>query len=112
MKVLLIDERPGTLEFFGESIFNFGYKTGIATCKDDIINMLSTGQYEVILTNGGSRGLDVVQHIKSKDPSVYVICMTESPKNQSESYTGADLYLQRPLMVSRLRQVINDKLYH
>lgn len=112
MKVLLIDERPGTLEFFEETIFNFGYKTGIANSKDDIINMLLTGQYEVILSNGGIRGLDIVEHIKSKDASVYVICMTESSNNPSIHYSGADLYLQRPLMVSRLRQVIADKFNH
>ena len=112
MKVLLIDERPGTLEFFGESIVNFGYKTGIAKDRDEIIPMLADDQYDVILTNGGSRGLDIVKHLKAKLPSVFVICMTGSQKDQNGNYLGADLYLQRPFRVSKLRQALEDQLYH
>jgi len=112
MKILLIDERPGTLDFFGETMFNYGYKTGIAKVKDEIIPMLANNQYDVILTNGDSRGIDIVNQVKSKHSSVFVICMKGSERNESGYYTGADLYLERPLRVSRLRQAIENQLYH
>jgi DNA-binding response OmpR family regulator len=112
MKVLLIDERSDTLDFFGESINNFGYKTGIAQGRDEILPMLSDGNFDVILTNGGSRGLDIVNQIKEKIPSVFVICMKGSQKDESGLNGGADLYLQRPFRSSRLRQAIEDQLFH
>jgi DNA-binding response OmpR family regulator len=111
LQILLIDERPGTLEFFGEAMFNYGYKTGIARGRDEIIPMLANGQYDVILTNGGSRGIDIIKQIKSQVSSVYVICMKGSEHTELCDYAGADLYLERPLRVSSLRQAIENQLY-
>jgi DNA-binding response OmpR family regulator len=112
MKVLLIDERPDALEFLGESIVNFGYKTGVAKDKTEIVPMLSDDQYEVVLTNGGGRDIDIDQYIRAKYPSVFIVQMTLSHKKEEKEHNGVDLYLRRPFEISKLRSVIRTPLRH
>lgn len=112
MKVLLIDERSDTLEFLGESIFNYGFKIGVAKTIEDIIPMLGDTQFEVVLTNGGRKSLSMLHHIKEQVPSVFIICVSGSQKNAEEKCSEADLYLYRPLRASKLKQAIASHIVH
>jgi DNA-binding response OmpR family regulator len=112
MKVLLIDERPGTLEFFGESIVNLGYKTGIAMSKSDIFAMLAENQYDIVMTNGASKELDIEKEIRSKYDSIFVVYLSSSKTAMECTHSGADMYLQRPFVASELRQAIKKPFTH
>lgn len=111
MKILLIDERPGTLEFLGENIVNFGYKTGVASDKSDIVPMLLDDKYDIVLANNGNGDGDFDELIRSQCPSVFIIHMTLS-EEQRKGKNGVDLYLERPFESSRLRSAISTFLCH
>jgi DNA-binding response OmpR family regulator len=102
MKILLIDERSDTLNFLCENLVNFGYKTGIAKNKVEIISMLSDDQYNVIVTNDCARELDVDQSIRSEYPLVFAVFLSASDKKEKTENHGVDLYLYRPLEVHKL----------
>jgi DNA-binding response OmpR family regulator len=112
MKVLLIDERSDTLEFFNGSIVNLGYKTGIAKNKSDIFSMLSKDQYDIILTNGASKELNIDKDVRSKYKSVFVIYLSASENKKAHKHSGADVYLRRPFVASELRQAIKRPFAH
>lgn len=112
MKVLLIDERPDTLEFFGESMVNLGYKTGIAKDTSEIFSMLSENQYDIVLTNGASKELDIDKDIRSKYDSIYVVYLSASTDKSKSKHSGADMYLHRPFVASDLRQAIKRPFTH
>jgi DNA-binding response OmpR family regulator len=112
MKVLLIDERPDALEFLCESVINFGYKTGTAKSGTEIVPMLLDDQYEVVLTNGGCKEIDIQRDVRVKCPSVFIVLLTGSYNKDENNNHGVDLYLRRPFGVSILRQAISNPLSH
>ncbi|MBN1380999.1 MAG: hypothetical protein JXA41_04940 [Deltaproteobacteria bacterium] len=112
MKVLLIDERPDTLDFLGESMVKQGYKTGIAKDKKDIFSMLSENQYDVILANGVTKELDIDKDIRSRYDSIYIVYLSADDKKNEHQHAGVDMYLHRPFVASDLRQAIKKPFTH
>jgi DNA-binding response OmpR family regulator len=101
-KILIHDERPDTPEFLLEVVVNRGYKAGFAKDVTEIIAMLSNGQYDIVLTNGGYRELSSDQYIQLKSSSVYIIGIKESHDQNHDMDLKADLYLPRPFLISEL----------
>jgi len=92
MKILINVERHDTLEFFLESLVNFGYKAGVAKECPEIIRMLSDEQYDAILTKVGYREIDFDLYIRSKIPSIYIIHIKDSCNPDEDVNSKADLY--------------------
>jgi DNA-binding response OmpR family regulator len=105
---LLRDERSDTLDFIHESIVNFGHKVGIAKDSSEILHMLSSDRYDVILTNGGCRELDIDKDIRLKFPSVFIVGIVSSPGQNGNGDVKADYYLVRPFAKSQLWQAIEN----
>ena len=105
-KILIHDERPDTPEFLLEVVVNRGYKAGFAKDVTEIIAMLSNGQYDIVLTNGGYRELSSDQYIQLKSSSVYIIGIKESHNQNQDMNLKADLYLPRPFLISELWQAV------
>lgn len=103
-KILIHDDRPETLEFLLEVVVNRGYKAGFAKNGDEIIAMLSNDLYDVIIANGGYRELNSIQHMELKSSSVFIIDIQDSHKQNRDTDLKADLYLQRPMLISELWQ--------
>lgn len=106
MKVLIHDERPDTPEFLLETIVNRGYKAGFAKDGNEIIAMLTSDQYDVVLTNGGYRELNTDYHTQLKASPVFIIDITYSHNQNQDMALKADLYLLRPLLISKLWQAL------
>ncbi|HYA15445.1 MAG TPA: hypothetical protein VEF33_14005 [Syntrophales bacterium] len=112
MKVLIHDDRPDAPEFLLEVITNRGYKAAYAKDSHEIINMLSSSQYEVILANGGYGELNANQYSQLKTSSVFVIGVKNSHKQILDTYLKADIYLQRPFLISELWRELKRPLQH
>ena len=106
MKVLIHDERPDKPEFLFEIIVNRGYKVGFAKDSSEIITMLSNDQYDVVLSNSGYRELNPEHHTQLKSSSVFIIEITDSHNHNHDMALKADLYLLRPLLMSKLWQAL------
>jgi DNA-binding response OmpR family regulator len=93
MKILIHDERPDALEFLSESISRFGFEVGVAKDSFEIINLLLDDQYNVVLTNGAYKELNLDQHAKIQSLPVVVIGITDLQKRTREKDSTIQLYL-------------------
>ncbi|MGZ6210401.1 MAG: hypothetical protein ACXWL9_09675 [Syntrophales bacterium] len=105
-KVLIHDGRPDVPEFLLKIILGHGYKAGFAKDGTEIIAMLSNGQYEVVLTNGGYEELNSDQHRQLKSASIFIVEIKDSRNQNQDGYLKADLYLPRPILISELWQAL------
>ena len=112
MKVLIHDDRPDAPEFLLQIITNRGYKATYAKDSHEIIRMLSSSQYEVILTNGAYVKLNPEQFMQIKTSSVFVIGVKDSHRNIPDMNLKADIYLQRPFLISELWRELKRLLQH
>ena len=103
-KVLIHDERPDAPEFLLKILVNRGYKAGFAKEATEIIAMLSNDQYDVVLTNGGYRELNLDHHTRLKSPFVFIIGITDSHNKAQD--LKVDVYLPRPFLISELWRAI------
>ncbi|MGO9138397.1 MAG: hypothetical protein ACLP9S_04355 [Syntrophales bacterium] len=106
-KVLIHDDRPDIPEFLLNVILSRGYKAGFAKDGTEIIAMLSNGQYDVVLVNGGYRKLNPDQHMQLKSASVFIIDINDSHDKNQDMDLKADLHLPRPLLISELWQALH-----
>lgn len=106
MKILIHNERADVLGFLREHIINHGYKAGIAENPSEIIDMLSSEQYNVVLTNGGMKELNSDQRSLIKASSTFVIGITAKKKFAESLACNIDMYLQSPFEASKLWQAL------
>ncbi|MGZ3854189.1 MAG: hypothetical protein ACXVBX_15445 [Flavisolibacter sp.] len=105
-KVLIHDERPDIPDFLLKLILIRGYKAGFAKDGTEIIAMLSDDRHDVVLTNGGYKGLNPDQHMQLKSSSVFIIDIKDSRNQNRDMDLKADLYLPRPFLISELWQAL------
>jgi DNA-binding response OmpR family regulator len=103
-KVLIHDKRSDAPEFLLKILVNRGYKAGFAKEATEIIAMLSNDQYDVVLTNGGYRELNLDHHTRLKSSSVFIIGITDSHNKAQD--LKVDVYLPRPFLISELWRAI------
>ncbi len=102
MKILIHDERPDMPGFLLELIEKRGYKAAYAKDGPEIVGMLSNDQYDVVLTNGGYRELNYDHYIQLKSSSFYIIGIKDSGSRNQDTDLKANMYLQRPFLISEL----------
>jgi len=107
-KVLIHDERPDDPEFLLKIILGRGYKAGFAKDGTEIIAMLSSGEYDVVLTNGGYEELSPDQHRQLKSASVFIVEIKDSRNRNQDGDLKADLYLPRPILISQLWRALEE----
>ncbi|MGZ6292550.1 MAG: hypothetical protein ACXWMK_10215 [Syntrophales bacterium] len=105
-KVLIHDGRPDVPEFLLKIILGRGYKAGFAKDGTEIVAMLSNGQYDVVLTNGGYKELNPDQHRQLKSASIFIVEIKDSRNQNQDGDLKADLYLPRPILISELWQAL------
>lgn len=106
MKVLIHDDRTDGLDFLLENIISHGYRAGIARNKDEILNMLLEGEYNVVLTNGGYHHLDPDHLSRIKSSSVLIINIRDQRKGDAGPEPEVDLHLERPFEAAKLWKAI------
>ncbi len=106
MKILIHNERADALDFLREHIINHGYKAGIAANATEIMDMLSSEQYNVILTNGGIKELNPDQCSRLKSSPVFIIGITDKKKFDESPALNINMYLQSPFEASMLWQAL------
>jgi CheY-like chemotaxis protein len=107
-KVLIQDESPDKQAFLLKLILSRGYKAGFAKDGTEIIAMLSNDQYDVVLTNGGYKGLNPDQHMQLKLSSVFIIYINNSSNQNQDMDLKADLYLSKYFLTSELWQALEN----
>jgi DNA-binding response OmpR family regulator len=107
MKILILDDRAEKLDFLLEDIIRHGYRAGIAKDGDEVTDMLSGEQYNVVLTNGGHRSFPPDHLSRIRSSSVFVIGITDQQKRDDRADSSVDLCLRRPFEASKLWQAFD-----
>ena len=106
-KVLIHDDRPDPPEFLFKVMVNRGYTVGLANDSNEIISMLSDDRYDVVLTNGAYEKVNPDQYMQLKSPSIVIIGI-HSHKKVQDMDLKSHICLQRPLLISKLWEVLED----
>ncbi len=108
-KVLIHDDMRGVPEFLLKLILGRGYKAGFAKDGNEIVSMLSSDKYDIVLTNGGYKELNPDQCMQLRSSSVFIVDIKDYDQNQNLDLKS-DLCLRRPILISELWQAL-EKLF-
>ena len=115
-KLLVVDDdagiRAGIELLLGGEPYEVVYKTGVAEARE----ALNSSAFDLVITDlrlGRDSGLDVIGHSKDLDAAVPVILMTVGGTSDSAIdaiMLGAHDYVQKPLDVAKLKELITKAL--
>ncbi len=116
MKILIVDDEPGVTEPIKPILELKGYAVISAQTGQDALNIYPKENPDIVLLDLGLPDIDgreVLKDIKSKAPKIKVIIVSgySDTKTQQELISeGADYFLSKPVMPSKLLGVLNEIL--
>jgi DNA-binding response OmpR family regulator len=113
-KILLVEDEIRMAENLKQVFTIKGYEVVLATTGKDAIELYQKENPDVVLLDLGLpdiNGRDVLKDIKAKRPELKVIIVSGyADTNVQEELTklGADYFLSKPVMPSKLYGVLNE----
>ncbi len=115
MKVLAVEDDPGTAEVLREALEEMGWQADLLTRGDEAVNHINTNSYDAVIMDimlPGCDGLTAVRRLRSMNNSTPVLLLSaRGDVNQRISglNAGADDYLAKPFsvaeVIARLRAI-------
>jgi len=117
-KILVVDDEPTYRASVSRCLTNNSYRVTAADSGERALELLSTGNYDLLITDlkmSGISGLDLIKKIKDISPNTAAIIMTayatietaiEATKN------GAFHYLVKPFNIDELTQLAQKAIEH
>jgi len=117
-KILVVDDEPTYRASVSRCLTNNSYRVTAADSGERALELLSTGNYDLLITDlkmSGISGLDLIKKIKEISPNTATIIMTayatietaiEATKN------GAFHYLVKPFNIDELTQLAQKAIEH
>lgn len=111
-RVLVVDDEAHHAEATCESLSRAGYDVVMATSGSSGLEKINHDQFDVVVTDLVMKdvdGMEVLRQAKKRTPDAAVIVMTAYGTIDSAVETmrrGADDYVEKPLNIHRLRQVV------
>ncbi len=111
-KVLVVDDEEHHAEATAEILTRAGWDVTTAVSGMQGIELISRGSYDVVVTDlvmKDADGMEVLRQAKKRIPDAVVIVMTAYGSIDSAVETikrGADDYVEKPINIHRLRQVV------
>src|SRR3989442_4223288 len=113
-KVLIVESERAARVICAEVLNGLGYNTEVAEDAPRALDILDTGQVDVVLMNSGLAGADdfkLVRAIKQKYPAVEVVLMRapEAPDQTAQALrVGAYGSVSRPLRVNEIKHLFRQ----
>jgi len=108
MRVLLVEDDPGIVNFLAKGLREQTYAVDVATDGDDALYKAALNEYDAIILDimiPGPDGLEVCRELRNSGSNVPIIMLTardEVGDRVRGLDTGADDYLTKPFQVSEL----------
>ncbi len=109
-KILLVDDEPDILEFFGQMCVDAGYE--VATARDglDALLMVIANDYDVMMTNikmPKINGLELLQMTKEiKHDLKVIICTGVHDMEDKAIKYGAFAYFKKPIIMGTIKDCL------
>lgn len=118
LRVLVVDDSPDILEYFGEILKQIDVKFDVSSGSEEAFSLISqNGEYDIYFVDWrmpGMNGIDATRRIKenSEEKSVVImISATEWTEIATEAKeAGVDKFLAKPLFPSAIEECINECL--
>lgn len=113
-RILFVDDDPFTLETLNKSVQLFGHQAVLATNGEQALRLAKECSPDLIMTDmmlPDMDGLNLVTSLR-KDPStscIPIVMLTASPEIdalQLSRAAGVDAYLNKPIHLQQLQEVI------
>lgn len=115
MKILVVEDEPGTARVLQETMAALGWQAELLTRGDDAVNRINTAAFDAVIMDimlPGCDGLTAVRRLRSMNNSTPVLLLSaRGDVNQRISglNVGADDYLAKPFsaaeVIARLRAI-------
>lgn len=115
--VLVVDDDPSMLEVYSRVLARAGYRCVTARSGAEALVRLGQASVDVALTDlnmGGMGGLELIRHLRARDPDLPILVATGDPGIDSalESIdAGVFRYLTKPLNHTAVVRAVGDALH-
>jgi DNA-binding NtrC family response regulator len=115
--ILVVDDDPGVREVVRAMLETVGFQVSIAVNGRDALSMLTSGGYDLILTDlvmPEQEGIATIKEIRQVYPDLKVIAMSGAFGGdylRIAGYLGAHATLAKPLKLETVLKAIDDVLH-
>jgi two-component system OmpR family response regulator len=113
MDILIIEDDKMTLNLLQYAIENLGHKAHLAADGDEAINMLTNGNYDLLICDvmmPGISGLSLVSVLRTGRhytiPIIMMSTLNNKPLQDAATEAGADDFLAKPFSIEELTEKI------
>jgi two-component system response regulator HydG len=114
-KILVVDNEQVILDLLRRVLSREGYEVATTTHGDEAVGLVSTGCFDLAITEIGVHrldGRDLMMRIKQASPETVLVAMTSYPANEVIRFAQdhADGYLEKPFALEELLRVVRRAL--
>ena len=115
-RILIVDDDTASLEVLGEVLNRANYETFSASCGYDALKILQDNPLDLAILDydlPDTTGLELLQHIKQREPGVFVIIMSaNTSKNVKLDVfeAGAFTFIPKPIDLRQFLQFVERAL--
>ncbi len=116
LSVLVVDYDEGSNVQIKDVLTTEGYQAEVLNDPEQVVEAVKQGRYQMVILDVSppeSRGIGLLERIRSADSDICVIAMTGLPTVEAAVRTlksNAFDYLQKPLEVEELRTVVRSAI--
>jgi DNA-binding response OmpR family regulator len=116
-RILIIDDEQAILIALRTYLGGRGFVVEVATDLETAESLVVANEYDAVLTDlrltgrSGTEGLEIIRFVRENLPRARTILLTAygSPAVEAQATAlGVDLYVQKPIALSKLEQLIRD----
>jgi len=114
IKILVVDDEPSVRESFQMILQLRDYEVETAASPEEAQQKADDGAFDVAFVDlrlkGGEEGLEVLKHLKSKNPSPEVVMVTAYASERTQLNAiqmGAMEYISKPFLMEEIYDLVN-----
>lgn len=114
-KILVVDDEQDVVKMIETFLFKRGFAVDTAFDGDKALEFIKNNRYSIIFLDyhmPGKTGLEVLDYIRKHHIITSVVMITghRGMKEELAKFVGADEYLEKPLEIASIEQVIGKCL--
>jgi len=111
MKILIVDDDPGTTDLLEISVSLWGHSPGKAGTADQALELLNRNPYDILITDAempGMNGFELCRTVRSRFSHMFIIGITGSLDFHKFQEAGADAFFRKPFKLDDLHAVLRN----
>ncbi len=113
-KILVADDDDLNRKLLKEFLSFYSYDVECVDNGKDAIALIKTGHYDVLITDyvmPGINGVELTKRVRSLNLSLPIIGISASGDEQEFMAAGANLFMEKPLTLSMLKNALERNIF-